>query len=232
MRTMRSMLTRNKMETFDEVSKDMMNQIDNQNGSGFVKQRPSVGWSDMIKLHDKFRALVSAKHKHKEKYMKKLQKIYLNKQIDENQIKKQKEMQFKEKDAWNTIELKGYNDDVLKRQPIVRSNSQVDNSYHNNKDNQKVSMFNRSVSPKVEAPDWNDPAIKYIKKSMKIEHDKHSKPTQKHFLYPLVNKTKRSQFRKMMELNCKLTRDKQVQDKKRSASNDNDIGDFEKKYNK
>ena len=150
-----------------------------------------VNWSDMTKLHDQMRAIASERNKHKEKSMKMLHKAFLEKQMEENKLKKVKESQFKDKDEWNTIEQQGYNDEVLKR------SDQLQNSA-------RIGKHDTSI---VSAPDWNDESIKYIKRSLnpnisnanKSVDGNNSKVVKKHFLYPLLNKSKRSHFRMMME---------------------------------
>ena len=60
-------------------------------------------------------------------------------------------------------------------------------------------------------PEWSDPSLKYLKIAKKLNSkginqsmDASGYSTaQKHFLHPLLNKSKRRQFKKNMELHCK-----------------------------
>jgi hypothetical protein len=173
-----------------------------------------INWTDMTRLHDQMRDIASEGTKNREKYMKMLQKAYLDKQVEENKLKKVKQIEEKDKDEWNTIEQMGYNDEVLKRYAPSQNSIRGDNSNS------------------VVAPDWNDTSLKYLKQSVNdfknsYEDDK-NKQTKKHFLYPLLNNSKRSHFKKIMESYCKNFNECQTRIKE---SKDN-IKDFERKYNK
>lgn len=174
--------------------------------NGFQRAKNNYGWSDMIKLHDKFRAIVSAKNKRKDQHIKQLHKSYLKQQMRENEARKRNLFVSKEKDEWNTIEQQGYNDDVLHRKPLFRSHSKADAKLEGDSYGLAVNAT-RSISPKIAAPEWSDPAIKYIQKSIGSRENLNkttnnsSTSKDKHFLYPLLNRTKRMQFRKTMEQN-------------------------------
>lgn len=126
-----------------------------------------------------------------------LHKQYLNKQIEDNKIKRIKQHINRDRDEWNTLELKGYNDEVLARTES-RSNTKKSQIQKSN-----------SVVPK----DWHDTSLKYIQKdldnsnvkmgdSVKTPLNKSTDATvqNKHFLYPLLNKSKRLKFKKNMEV--------------------------------
>lgn len=187
---------------------------------GPSKPEVEVNWTDITKFYDDLRALASERNKKKEKNLKMIHKVYLEKQIEDNKVKKIQQFLKEEKDGWNTIEMKGYNDKVLQRYPPPQKEKLVSSTIVKSK------SPNQAITP----PEWSDPAIKYIKKDVESRVNKSvdNVSSNKHFLYPLLNKTKRKQFKKMMEINCKVFNEKQLQ---RRQSEDK-IGDFEKKYNK
>lgn len=120
--------------------------------------------------------------------MKMLQRALLDKQVEENKQRKAKEYEIKERDEWNTIEQQGYNDEVLARHPSYVNTSQP-------------SLLNEDKV--VKAPEWNDPAIKYLSNNKpkskgkldKASTNQGSQVIKKHFLYPLLNESKRKRFK-------------------------------------
>lgn len=93
-----------------------------------------------------------------------------------------------------------------------------------------------NMSFENEAPQWNDPAIKYIKKSI-LESTTYSKPRiprlsfnqnleqtmNKHFLYPLCNSPKRKEYYKEMICNYRDELKKQIDQKRNDRLRQNFI---------
>lgn len=139
--------------------------------------------------------------------------------MEQNKLKRIKAHLSKDRDEWNTLELKGYNDDVLKRSPGFEPKELTERGKHS--------------EAVITVPDWKDPSTKYIQKE--LSHHSGNKSVDiaaggsnnKHFLYPLLNKSKRRQFKKNMEIYC---RQFNANVGKQKCEPDK-IPDFERKYN-